>query len=153
MAKAKEQISCSNCGQAWHGQTACKAAKQAARDKFTRGPWNVSSAGIVYHSDTDANLNNAIEIAFVAQMSDGVSEAEANGHLIAAAVNGCFAVNSNDPLTVAVAIPELVNALKALFTWAATHHDADFEGSGESQRMNPDWAKARTLVHRIEAQS
>lgn len=48
--------------------------------------------------------------------------------------------------------PELLSALKALLVWAATHSDADFEGKGESSKMNADWRNARDLIARIESE-
>ena len=40
-----------------------------------------------------------------------LSEAAANAALIVAAVNACFKVNPDNPLAVAEALPDLVNAL------------------------------------------
>ena len=63
--------------------------------KHTKGPWNISSDGIIYAGNDSAT---AIELGFVAQVSDqliGVSEARANGVLMAAS-------------------PDLLDALKKL---------------------------------------
>ena len=48
---------------------------------YTKGPWAVSHDGVVCSGEP----KTAVEIAFVAQMSDDVPEANANGRLIAAA--------------------------------------------------------------------
>ena len=48
---------------------------------YTKGQWNVSPDGFIYAGEPEA----AVEIAFVAAMSDGVPEAIDNGRLFAAA--------------------------------------------------------------------
>ncbi len=58
---------------------------------YTPGPWEVSPDGIIYSGP----LKNAVELGFVAQGSDGVPQARANGRLMAAA-------------------PELLDALRKL---------------------------------------
>ena len=45
------------------------------------------------------------------------SWAEVNAALIVAAVNACFAINPDNPLAVAEALPELVEACKLLVAW------------------------------------
>lgn len=68
------------------------------KERFTPGPWGVSSDGIIYTAATDMPL----ELGFVAQGSDGVPEAEHNGALMSSS-------------------PDLYRALKILYEETADY--------------------------------
>ena len=80
----------------------------------TPGPWNVSPDGIIY----SGTIATATELGFVAQGSDGVPEAKANGNVMAAS-------------------PELLTACK----WFVAEMEAGRIVRDIYRDALPDWAR------------
>jgi hypothetical protein len=84
--------------------------------KYTPGPWFISPDGIIYSGKTPAT---ALELAFVAQGSDGIQEAQANGMLMAAA-------------------PDLLSALKSARRYVVGAYECAFPNESENTEVLAD---------------
>jgi len=82
-------------------------------NKPTPGPWRVrelGSEGAMIYPDY-GNIMERTRAICRSSMRDTLTDF-ANAALIVAAVNACFAVNPDNPLAVAEALPELVEIIK-----------------------------------------
>ncbi len=73
---------------------------------YTKGKW-VRQGAFIFSSESPPRL-----IAEVIRPNMNLEELQGNGDLIVAAVNGCIAVNSANPLAAAESIKEVYEALK-----------------------------------------
>ncbi len=81
---------------------------------YTKGEWKidhycVNSDYLIYSNAQPGKAWDKIAIA-----QQGYSNADANAHLIAAAVNACQKVNPDNPMAVAESIQEMYEALNEL---------------------------------------
>jgi len=110
-------------------------------NKPTPGPWILMGC--------DVEDENKDTITFCC--GTGTSEDdEANAALVVAAVNACFKVNPDNPLAVAEALPELVEACRNI---AKLFDEAKEQGYSISAASN-SWADALgAALAKIEAKS
>jgi hypothetical protein len=79
----------------------------------TKGPWGIGKpfpGSTVPFREVEDESGRGLAVVQGGRHSD--LPAEANANLIVAAVNACFAINPENPLAVAEALPELVEALR-----------------------------------------
>jgi len=101
-------------------------------NKPTAGPWVRSGFEVYGKNETPLVADCARFNVLVRE------EIQANIALIVAAVNGCFAVNPDNPLAVAEALPELVKACRGLTSQSK-------EVSEEEGKSINDWDLAYDL--------
>ena len=78
---------------------------------YTKGKWKVYESPFAPAIILE-RPNRVIAVCRLERGSEGMTEATVNAYLIAAAVNGCIAVNSNNPQAVAESINDMYEELK-----------------------------------------
>lgn len=90
--------------------------------KPTSGKWMIGK-GVEYLNRYGECMVVTADLPYlIADLRDAPmpkEEAAANAALIVAAVNACFALNPDNPLAVAEALPELVKAVVDFLEWGA----------------------------------
>ena len=76
-------------------------------NKPTPGPWRWNTAAGIYGANNKRCANSFVQGEIILPYD----ETDANAALIVAAVNAYFAVNPDNPIAAAEALPDLVNAL------------------------------------------
>ena len=89
--------------------------------KYTEGKWQVYESPFAPAIIID-RPRRLIATCHLELGSEGMSEATANAHLTASAVNGCISVNTDNPQAVGEAIKEMYEALQDIVKEASRTH-------------------------------